>query len=141
MYYTKEEMLKEYGNLDKVDWEYISECQILSEDFIREFKDKVDWKSISVCQILSEDFIIEFKDKVHWGCISEHQNLSENFIREFKDGQPVPKFKIGDLIGDENDFFLRIDEIRIFSNGIIYAGDTGEKHSDDGKLFKYVRSE
>ena len=35
---------KEFEN--KVDWDNISICQKLSENFITEFKDKVDWKSI-----------------------------------------------------------------------------------------------
>ena len=75
--------LKEFQ--DKVDWNWISVYQNLSEDFIRKFKDKVDWKHISRFQKLSEDFIREFKDKVDWFYISRYQKLSENFIREFKD--------------------------------------------------------
>jgi hypothetical protein len=33
----------------------------LSEDFIREFKDRVWWRNISSYQILSDEFIEEFK--------------------------------------------------------------------------------
>jgi hypothetical protein len=69
---------------DKVDWEWISIHQKLSENFIREFKDKVYWGRISAYQKLSENFIREFKDKVDWVWISEYQKLSEDFIREFK---------------------------------------------------------
>ena len=70
---------------DKVNWEYMSRCQTLSEDFIREFQDKVCWEYISRHQILSEDFIREFQDKIDWDAISLNQKLSENFIREFQD--------------------------------------------------------
>ena len=70
---------------DKVNWNYISTSQTLSEDFIREFKNKVDWPHISTSQTLSEDFIREFKDKIYWPYISSSQTLSEDFIREFKD--------------------------------------------------------
>jgi hypothetical protein len=69
---------------DKVDWEWISIHQKLSEGFIREFKNKVNWWDISKFQKHSENFIREFKDKVYWGRISAYQKLSENFIREFK---------------------------------------------------------
>ena len=51
---------------DKVNWEWISEYQKLSESFIREFKDKVNWNGISAYQKLSESFIREFQDKVNW---------------------------------------------------------------------------
>jgi len=70
---------------DKVNWNYISASQKLSENFIREFKSNVEWYRISQYQKLSEDFIREFKDKVYWIFISKFQKLSEKFIREFKD--------------------------------------------------------
>jgi hypothetical protein len=70
---------------DKVDWNYISEYQKLSEVFITKFKDKVNWTNISSCQKLSEVFITKFKDKVNWDNISRYQKLSEVFITEFKD--------------------------------------------------------
>ena len=70
---------------DKVDWNYISQYQKLSEDFITEFKDKVNWNCISYYQKLSEDFITKFKDKVDWYYISCYQKLSEDFITEFQD--------------------------------------------------------
>jgi len=66
-------------------WEYISNHEDLSEDFIREFKDYLNWEDISYYQTLSEDFIREFKDYVDWENISSYQILSEDFIREFKD--------------------------------------------------------
>ena len=73
------------GLITKGQWEDISECQKLSELFIREYQDKVDWYWISEYQKLSELFIREFQDKVNWSCISEYQKLSELFIREFQD--------------------------------------------------------
>lgn len=73
------------GLITRVQWNYISEFQELSEDFIREFKDKVNWTYISQYQKLSESFIREFKDHVDWSMISKYQKLSESFIREFQD--------------------------------------------------------
>ena len=67
------------------NWERLSLCESLTEDFIQEFKDKVDWFSISRYPHLSEDFIRKFADRVDWYCISAYQYLSENFIREFAD--------------------------------------------------------
>ena len=67
----------------KVDWEWVSYRDKLSEDFIREFKAKLDWGYMSIGQTLSEDFIREFKCKVDWYKISRYQKLSEDFIREF----------------------------------------------------------
>lgn len=45
--------------------------------FWGKFKDKVNWDYISVYQKLSEEFIEKFKDKVIWTYISEYQKLSE----------------------------------------------------------------
>ena len=73
-----------YLSLDEVDWSFISECQKLSEGFIREFQDFVDWECISKHQKLSESFIREFQGRVDWCYISAHQKLSEEFIREFQ---------------------------------------------------------
>ncbi len=75
--------VEEFAN--RVNWEFISKYQNLSEDFIREFADRVNWNLISRHQNLSEDFIREFSDRVDWALISGHQNLSEDFIREFSD--------------------------------------------------------
>jgi hypothetical protein len=78
---------------DKVDWNYISSSQKLSENFIREFKDTIDWYNISEYQKLSESFIIEFQHKVNWLNISICQKLSENFIKEFKDKVNIELYK------------------------------------------------
>jgi hypothetical protein len=83
--YSEEEIRKIINKLSKIDWNYISRYQTLSEDFIREFQDKIDWYYISCYQKLSEDFIREFKNKVNWNMISFYQKLSEDFIREFQD--------------------------------------------------------
>jgi len=70
---------------DKVNWNYISIHQKLSENFIREFQSKVNWNNISADQKLSENFIREFQSRVNWNYISYYQKLSEDFIREFRD--------------------------------------------------------
>ena len=74
-------------NIDNfvVDWDYISEHQRLSEEFIEKYIDKVDWYYISIYQTLSEEFIEKHIDKVYWGCISIYQTLSEEFIEKYSD--------------------------------------------------------
>jgi len=74
--------LKKFKN--KVNWNYISSNQKLSENFIREFQNRVNWEYISIYQKLSEDFIREFKNQINWSYISKYQNLPEDFIREFE---------------------------------------------------------
>jgi hypothetical protein len=92
---------------DKVNWNYISHYQKLSENFIREFQDKANWIYISAKQKLSENFIREFQDKVDWECISYYQELSENFIYEFED-----KLDIKYLIKDNKITKKRLLEIK-----------------------------
>ena len=81
---------------DKVDWEYISKYQKLSEDFIRDHKDKLDWNAISTYQKLREDFIRDHQDKVDWEYISVCQKLSEDFIKEFS--LVIPKYNILNIV-------------------------------------------
>src|SRR5690606_28635474 len=89
-YYTKEDLIRDYGDsISNEDWYFywidISRSKTLSEEFIREFQDKVSWIDISHYQKLSEDFMRKFQDKINWACISHKQNLSEEFIKEFQD--------------------------------------------------------
>jgi len=67
-----------------LNWKYISQYQVLSEDFIREFKDYVNWNLILRYQKLSEDFICKLQHKLNWDYISMSIKLSEDFIRKFK---------------------------------------------------------
>ncbi len=101
-------IIKEFDNLDKIDWYTISHYQTLSEEFIEKFRDKLNWDCISRFQRLSEEFIEKYQyivnwdyisqfqklseefierhqDKVHWGCISKFQILSEEFIERHQD--------------------------------------------------------
>ena len=77
-----EEFIEKHS--DKVNWEYISKYQKLSEEFIEKYYDKVDWYNISKYQILSEEFIEKHCDKVNWYLISKYQTLSEEFIEKIK---------------------------------------------------------
>src|SRR5574343_49486 len=70
---------------DKVDWDCISTYQTLSEEFIEKYSDKVDWDDISAYQKLSESFIEKHYDKVDWDDISKYQKLSEKFIEKYFD--------------------------------------------------------
>jgi len=101
--YVSIDCLKKYEcEFSNEDWEFISQNQCLSEDFIREFKDKVDWTLICENQTLSEDFINEFEDKVDWRVVSTYSNyfvdcnikihsttLSEDFFRKNYDRLPL----------------------------------------------------
>lgn len=92
---------------ERVNWMHISDCQTLSEDFIRKNYCRLDmyrivgnqqlgeklleelsstfdrekWVIISHHQVLSESFILKYEDKVNWHNISRNQMLSEPFIR------------------------------------------------------------
>lgn len=70
---------------DKLDWNGVSGFQTLNESLIKKFSNKVNWKKISYYQLLSEDFIIQHKDYVDWKEISRSQKLSEDFIVKFED--------------------------------------------------------
>jgi len=124
---------------DKVDWEWISIHQKLSENFIREFKDKVYWGRISAYQKLSENFIREFKDKVDWVWISEYQKLSEDFIREFKN-----KVYWGNISKYQklSEGFIREFKLKIGSDNWLYK-DKGfklEKIKETG-LYEFLDSD
>jgi hypothetical protein len=71
------------SDLSNLNWQYICEYCVLSEEFIREFKEEVLWDDISENQVLSEDFIREFQHKVYWPHISHCQKFSDEFLLEF----------------------------------------------------------
>ena len=73
------------NNKKKINWDWISINQTLSEEFIEKHMDKVEWFWISRYQTLSESFIEKYKDKVDWFWISEYQTLSEEFKKKYKD--------------------------------------------------------
>ena len=58
----EEELIKKIESGKKIDWFYISEKDVLSEDFIRCYNDKVCWYDIKRYQQLSYEFRKEFKD-------------------------------------------------------------------------------
>jgi len=83
----EEKQFEEYGKdwIDRVDWDWISECQKLSEAFIEKHAGRVNWDWISKFQKLSEKFIEKHADEVDWYCISKFQKLSEKFIEKHAD--------------------------------------------------------
>lgn len=69
---------------DYLDWESVSKYQNLSISFIKKYHHKLDWKLLSKWQRLNEKLIKKNEDKVDWNYISQYQkNLSENFIDKF----------------------------------------------------------
>lgn len=75
-----EDFMREFQN--KVDWDFISREQGLSENFIREFQDRVNWFIISLFQKLSRKFIVEFSDKLDFQAIIKNNNLSDD-VKQF----------------------------------------------------------
>ena len=74
-------------DLDKEDinWNKVSQREILSEDMIEKYQAFVNWANVSKYQTLSEAFIIKHKNEVNWKYISSNQKLSEGFINKYKD--------------------------------------------------------
>ena len=64
------------------NWVNISVNEILTEDFIREFKDYVDWNNIFAYQKLSKEFIIEFADKINFRCLLKNERINDD-VKEF----------------------------------------------------------
>ena len=124
---TEKEIRKQIKD-GTISWNYISECQTLSEEFIREFEDKVNWYNISTYQTLSEDFIKEFENKVDWNYISERQTLSEDFIKEFENKVNWYNISAYQTLSEE---FIREFNITVLENNWLYT-------SKEDKL-KYVK--
>lgn len=70
----------------KKEWEYLSDKQPLSIDFIKKYHDKVHWGGICFYQNFSHDEIeylaTEFNDEIWWGYIYKYQNLSSEFAKK-----------------------------------------------------------
>lgn len=77
------EMIEKEG-IDNVNWGLISQCQTLSEDFIREFQSRLDLECVMLNQALnkrtlSDNFIKEFKNRIDWEMVSWMKNSPELF--------------------------------------------------------------
>lgn len=68
--------LDEHG----INWIVISTHQVLSEDFMHQFRNKLDWDMLSIKQTMSEEFIEKHEKYVDWYLISGWQELSNAFI-------------------------------------------------------------
>jgi hypothetical protein len=53
---TEDQIRKAVKDNQNLDWDYISQFTELTEQFIEEFENKVNWDYIFDCQIISEDF-------------------------------------------------------------------------------------
>ena len=74
-----ERLIKKYPG--KVNWDYISAYQRLSQSFIEKYKNKVNWELISSYQRISEKFLEKFKGRIqHWYYICRKRKLSPEFI-------------------------------------------------------------
>lgn len=88
--------------IGKLDWEFLSENFIFTEEELEEFVDVICWVSIgSISQTLSEEFI-----KRHWDIlnpidISVYQVLSEDFIFEYIDKLDLSSIIVCQVISEE----------------------------------------
>jgi hypothetical protein len=83
VFYISIDQIRE--NQKQIHWENIDNCQILSEDFIREFNEYfnyINWTYISYNQNLSKEFIIEFSDKISFNLLLKNNQIS-NEVKEF----------------------------------------------------------
>jgi hypothetical protein len=80
--YSEEELEANIHLFDIINWNFISQFQNLSEEFIEKHSGKVHWYKISVYQNLSEKFIEKHLVEVNWAGISLCQELSEQFIKK-----------------------------------------------------------
>ena len=71
-----------YGG--KICWDKISQYQVLSEQFMKDFNHKLDWRALPKYQNMSNKFIKEYADKFWWGDFP-YEKLSEDFISELYD--------------------------------------------------------
>ena len=79
-----EELMRE--NFKGLDWNVICTEEILSIDFIRQFKDELDWDQLSWNQIFTEKQIEEFRDYIHnWYNIIINQDVSGKFLEKWRD--------------------------------------------------------
>ena len=82
--YSIEELEEIIANreLTKLEWNYISYYQNISESFIEKYSDKVNWDILSMCRQLSEGLIDKYKDKVNWNRAIRCQKLSYSFLEK-----------------------------------------------------------
>ena len=91
-----EEIIKEYKSQVSVSYIRAFEDQ--------KFESQAFWQSISQFQILSEDFIRDFRDKISLGYLSSNQkiNVSEEFRKGIKNGKilppPIKPFSFGNRV-------------------------------------------
>lgn len=99
-----------YNNIDKLNawngfnWSVISCHQILSEDFMHQFRNKLDWEFLSIKQTMSESFIESHSNLVDWYLISGWKKLSDDFVNKWSH-----KLDIEQLLMYENNMYSRIE--------------------------------
>ena len=92
---TEPVLYKVHPLIDRLDFHCLSSYQVLSEQFIRDFKDKLNWFSISYNQNLSSEFISEFENKIDFNAYSNNKYLDINIVKKYWD-----RFK------DKNDLLI-----------------------------------
>lgn len=59
--------------------------RVLPKTIFELIKDKLDWNSISQNELLTDEFVERYADKLNWEYISNRGNLSDEFIRQYAD--------------------------------------------------------
>lgn len=76
-------LIKKIASKYNIDIEF-SKSGKLKKYSRQKFVDGVNWFEVSSNEVLSEDFIREFKDYVSWNCMVVYQNISPKFAKEFE---------------------------------------------------------
>ena len=66
--------------------EITDELQLIMDKYNWESIDKINWNYISYSEILSEPFIEKYINELNLSYISRYQKLSEKFIEKYKNG-------------------------------------------------------
>jgi hypothetical protein len=76
-----EEQIEKYNKyFSKYSFYILPQYQKLSEKLIRKLESKLNWNPLSIYQIMSDDFIEEFKDKITF----DRPNISSNLLHKLK---------------------------------------------------------
>lgn len=75
-----DEFIEEFK--DKIYWGLLLEARVFPETFLVKYQDHLDWDSVSKYQVLTEDFIHLWRNKLNWDFICAYQQMSETFLLE-----------------------------------------------------------
>ena len=83
-----EDLLREHLDtlitaLGETAWFLISKHQVLSIEFLTEFRHKVYWEEISKQGYINEEYINTFKDELYWHILDKNLKITDELRKEF----------------------------------------------------------